>query len=431
LTIYRYPIKITGVDYAMFEKNETGLNPMQKIFVTRLPIFDKKKDVFAYELLFESNIRTGFDSIEKKKDPSEDSTFSGVSTLLINDLRRISNGKRAVIHFNRQMLLSGFPMMFPSEMLGIELKEDSDPENKIARIVKKMKKAGYLVFVTDYLFNNGNISLIKLADIVGVDFRSKGLQKRSSLFEGEAFTPRFLAKNIETAADFDTASEVGYQYFQGGFFNKADIISFRDIPSYKLNLMRILKEINKPSVQFDHIEKILQKDVSITYKLLRFVNSASFGFKTTVHSIRHALTLLGEKEIRKWLSFIVLSSVGTDKPLEMIRSTIIRAKFCEFLGGELDYTTENADFFLMGMFSMVDVFLDRPMEEVLNDLPLAPPVKAALLGKPNTLCSVLELVRDYERGDWRHLHETAKQLNLKQSKIAGLYLDAIEWGKFL
>ena len=404
---------------------------MQEIMIARQPIFDKKKDVFAYELIFEPDIRGSFPSPRKKKETSKDSTLNAVDSLLVNGLKRLCNGKRAVIHFNHRMLLEEFPLMFPSDMLGIELKEDTDPEKKVTQAVEKMKKAGYLVFVTDYLFNEGDVSLIKMADIVGVDFRSQGLQKRASLFEGTPFNPRFLAKNVETAADFDLALETGYQYFQGEFFNKADIISFRNIPSYKVNLMRILKEINKPTVHFDQIEKILQKDVSVTYKLLRFVNSASFGFKTTVQSIRHALTLLGETETRKWLSFIVLSSVGTDKPLELIRNTIIRSKFCESIAGELDYRSDMANFFLMGMFSMVDAFLDRPMEEILADLPLTPPVKAALLGKSNHFSPVLELVRDYERGDWRHLHVIANQLRLKQSQISSLYLDAVEWGKLL
>ena len=243
--------------------------------------------------------------------------------------------------------------------------------------------------------------------------------------------PRFLARGVETSTDFELAAEAGYHYFQGDFFGKEDMISCRNIPSYKLNLMRILKEINKPSVQFDKIEKILQKDVSITYKLLRFVNSAFFGLKTTVQSIRHTLALLGEAEVRKYLSFIVLSSIGTDKPLELIRITIIRARFCEYIASELGFKSDLSNFFLMGMFSMVNAFLDRPMEDILADLPLVSPVKTALLGRPNHFRDVLELVKDYERGDWTHLHQMTRRLKIKEKKIAALYLDAVEWGTFL
>jgi c-di-GMP-related signal transduction protein len=416
----------------MIEKKEIVPNPMDQITVSRQPIFNKKKDVFAYELLFKSDLQDSIKKMNDKKESNDDSSsLKAINGLLITGLKRLSLGKRIVIHFNHQAILSEFPLLFPSDLLAIEIKENSDPENKLTAAVKKMKKAGYLVFLTDNVYNQGEVDLVKLADIIGVDFRSQGIQKRLSTFNSTQSQPRFLAKSIETASDFALATEAGYHYFQGDFFSTADIISFRDIPSYKLNLMRIIKEINKPSVQFDRIEQILQKDVSLTYKLLRFVNSASFGFKTTVQSIRHALTLLGEAEVRKWLSFIVLSSMGTDKPLELIRTTIIRAKFCEYIAAELGFKNELPNFFLMGMFSMVNAFLDRPMDEVLADLPLATPVKAALLGKSNHFNDVLELVKDYERGAWKSLHQMINRLDIKEQKIATLYLDAVEWGKYL
>lgn len=415
----------------MKEKNETIPNSMLEIMVTRQPIFNKKKDVFAYELLFRSDLPGRIKNMKDRRAARDDSSFTAIDSLLVNGLKRMSSGKRVIIHFNQQTLLSEFPMMFPSDLLGIEIRENADPENKVTQVVKKMKKAGHLVLVTEHVYNEGEINLVKMADIVGIDFRSRGIQKRVAVFDGNPNPPWFLARGIETAADFELAAEAGYHYFQGDFFCKEEIIFFRNIPSYKLNLMRILKEINKPSVQFDNIVKILQKDLSITYKLLRFVNSAFFGKKTTVQSIRHALVLLGEAEVRKCLSFIVLSSIGTDNPLELIRVTITRAKFCEYIASELGFKSDLSNFFLMGMFSMVNAFLDRPMEEILADLPLASSVKAALLGKANHLRDVLELVKDYERGDWAHLHQIARRLRIKEKKIASLYLDAVEWGTFL
>lgn len=415
----------------MKEKNETVPNPMHEIMVSRQPIFNKKKDVFAYELLFRSDLPGSIKNMKGRRAARDDSSLTAIDSLLVNGLKRLSTGKRAVIHFNHQTLLSEFPLMFPSDLLGIEIREDADPENKVTEVVKKMKKAGYLILVTDRVFNEGEINLVKMADIVGIDFRSRGIQKRVSVFGRGSILPRFLARGIETSTDFELAVEAGYHYFQGDFFSKEDMISCRNIPSYKLNLMRILKEINKPSVRFDKIEKILQKDVSITYKLLRFVNSAFFGFKTTVQSIRHALALLGEAEVRKCLSFIVLSSIATDKPLESLRITIIRARVCEYIASELGFKSDRSNFFLMGMFSMVNAFLDRPMDDILADLPLASPVKTALLGKPNHFRDVLELVKDYERGDWTHLHQMTRRLKIKEKKIAALYLDAVEWGTFL
>jgi c-di-GMP-related signal transduction protein len=415
----------------MKAKNEAVTNPMLEIVVTRQPIFNKKKDIFAYELMFNSDLPGSIKNMKDRRAARNDSSFAAIDSILVNGLKRLSTGKRVVIHFNQQTLLSEFPMMFSSDLLGIEIRENADPENKVTQVVKKMKKAGYLILVTECVYNEGEINLVNMADIVGIDFRSLGIQKRVEVFDGNPNPPRFLARGIETAADFELALESGYHYFQGDFFCKEEMIFCRNIPSYKLNLMRILKEINKPSVQFDNIVKILQKDFSITYKLLRYVNSSFFGIKINVQSIRHALVLLGEAEVRKCLSFIALSSISTDKPLELIRIAITRARFCEYIALELGFKSDLSSFFLMGMFSMVNAFLDWPMDEILADLPLASPVKAALLGKPNHFRDVLELVKDYERGDWTHLHQMSRRLKIKEKKIAALYMDAVEWGTFL
>jgi len=416
---------------------------IQDIIVTRQPIFDKQKFVFAYELIFRSGqelqdkLMPEYREFKRMNENKEASDPAGIDCLFITGIQRLTGGKRAFIGFNRQMLLDELHLMFPSDLLGVELLEDArtvrntKPGKELVKSLERLKKAGYLLVVNDWLFNKGDISLIKMADIIGVDFRSRGLQKRFSFYEEPYLRPRFLARNVETPTDFEIASDKGYHYFQGEFFSKPDMISVRSIPGYKINFMRILKEINKPTVHFDEIEKILKRDVSLTYKLLRFVNSAAFGFKTTIQSIRHALALLGEVEIRKWLSLIVLSGMGTDKPHELIRTAIIRAKFCESIAGVLKYKSEAAGFFLLGMFSMVDAFLDRPMEEILDDLPLKKEIKSALLGNPNHFRDVLDLVIDYERGEWRNVCEVVNRLKLDEQELSTLYLEAIEWGKLL
>jgi EAL and modified HD-GYP domain-containing signal transduction protein len=409
---------------------EKDMNPLQEVVVTRRPIFDRKKEVFAYELLFKSSFHSHF---EKRKTSKKEkgSELKAVDTLMLNGLKRLTGGKRALINFNRDMLVHEMPKMFPSDMLGVAVMEDADSDRKITEILEQLKHSGYLLIVDDRLFNEGDLKLVKMADIVGVDFRAAGLQKRFSIFEDDPARPRFLARSVETPSDFDMAVKKGYKYFQGNFFSAVDLISVRSIPSYKINLMRILKEINKPKVEFERIEQILKKDISITYKLLRFINSASFGLKTTVQSIRHALNLLGEQDVRKYLSLIVLSSVGTDKPQEMVKNTLVRARFCESIAVELELETNKADYFLLGMFSMVDALMGRPMGEILRDLPLNADVKKALLGKNNTFHKVLQLVRDYESGEWRTFDPIANKLKLDPVKISNLYMEAVEWGKLL
>lgn len=405
---------------------------VNNVIVTRSPIFDRKKEVFAYQLLFKSGSRDVFaDKLLSRGKKSKKDDFKGVDSLMVTGLKTITGGKKAVINFSPEMLANNLPLVFPNDLLGVEITEDAPQGKQIKSSVQKLKNAGYLLFFNDLLFNQGEVGLVKLADVIGVDFRSGGLSKRSGLFDDDATKPRFMATGVETFTDYSVAADKGYQYFQGSFFQMGDVIAMRNIPSYKINFMRILKEINKPSIQFDEIEKILKKDVSITYKLLRFVNSASFGFKTSVQSIIHALNLLGEVEVKKWLSFIILSGIGTDKPQELVKQTIIRAKFCESLAKELNLIKEMPNFFLMGMFSLVDAFLDRPIDEILNELPLDSYVKAALLGKPNRFRDVMELVTDYEQANWKRFGEMAEHLKMEEQQIAALYINAVDWGRFL
>jgi EAL and modified HD-GYP domain-containing signal transduction protein len=434
-------MSICDVKYFVMNKQT---NLMKEVIVTRRPIFDRQKNVFAYELLFkpEPDQQQGLGRIQAKVEGEIDNNSSaGMDALFIAGIKKLTNGKRAVINFDRQMLLNRLHLMFPGDLLGIVIGEEAgqpankkrqkDPDTDITPIVRELKEAGYLLIVNDWWFNEGDVELVRMADIIGVDFHSHGLQKRLALFNGVQQMPRFLAKNLENSSDFQTASEIGYHYFQGELFHQAELISVRNIPGYKTNFMRILKEIHKPAFQISQIEEILKHDVSLTYKLLRFINSAAFGLKNTVQSIRHALTLLGETEVRKWLSLIVLSGIGTDKPHELTTMAIIRAKFCEFLADALNLKSEMPAFFLMGMFSMVDAFLDRPMEDILADLPLKPEVKSALLGQQNRFRDVLNLVLDYERGLWEGVSHRAGKLKLDEQQIGNRYLDAVEWAKLL
>lgn len=402
---------------------------MHEIVVARQPIFDRRKEVFAYELLFKYDFHGQMRL--KSKNNKDGSSMKAVDTLMISSLKQLTWGKRALIGFTRDMLLHEIPQMFPSDLLGVGVEEESDPDRKVTRILEKLKQSGYLVVVDDNIYNTGDINLVRLADIIGVDFRAAGLQKRFSVFDDDPARPRFLARSVETPSDFDAALKNGYMYFQGNFFSAVDMISVRNLPSYKINLMRILKEINKPKVEFERIEQILKKDISITYKLLRFINSARFGLKTTVQSIRHALNLLGEDDVRKYLSLIVLSSVGTDKPQELVKNTLVRARFCEAIAAELDLEKNTSDFFLLGMFSMVDALMGRPMKEILLELPLNREVKKALRGTKNIYYNVLRLVKDYEAGEWRTFDPIADKLKLDPVVVSNLYIEAVEWGKLL
>jgi EAL and modified HD-GYP domain-containing signal transduction protein len=235
---------------------------------------------------------------------------------------------------------------------------------------------------------------------------------------------------VETPEQFRQAYQMGYSYFQGYFFARPVIISGRDIPAFKLHYLQILKEINLPELDYQRLENMIKQEVSLSYKLLRYINSAAFGWRGPIESIRQALVLLGETESRKFVSLVALPSLAQDKPEELVVTAVIRARFCESIAPRVGLSRRKADLFFLGMFSLLGVIMDRPLEEVLAEVGLAPDVREALLEKScgrNPPGWILELVRSYEAAEWDRLAQAARHLRLPAEVIPDLYLDSVHW----
>lgn len=238
-----------------------------------------------------------------------------------------------------------------------------------------------------------------------------------------------VAEKVETRSELHQASEMGYTYFQGYFFSKPEIIVAQDIPGYKLNYLRVLQAVNQPEINLVELENIIKLEPSLTYKLLRYLNSAFFGFRTEIRSIHHALALLGEEELKKWASLIAMAAMGSDKPPELVVNVIIRAVFCESLAPQIGMLNRAADLFLLGMMSLIDAILDRPLPEILEKMPISNEIKEALLGGENRFRDVYETVLAYETADWREFAKKARKLNLHEETVPELYLKSVEWAK--
>jgi EAL and modified HD-GYP domain-containing signal transduction protein len=204
-------------------------------------------------------------------------------------------------------------------------------------------------------------------------------------------------------------------------------MAHRDVPGNKLQYLRVLQEIQRPEINLEQIERIIRRDLALTFKLLRYLNSAAFSFKNEIETIRQALMLLGERQIRKWASLVIIASLGQDKPEELVRQALIRARFCETLGPLLGLGHRAEDLFLTGMMSLIDAILDHPLEQLLKDLPLNSEIRDALTGHENRLSQVYSLTVAYERGDWETLARLTAQLGVSGPDLLTLYLSAVEW----
>ncbi len=396
------------------------------VFIARQPIFDAKQRVYGYELLY----RSGVENVCAETD-GDMASFSVIgNTLLVVGLEPISQGKRVFVNFTRKLLLEGAATYLPKGIGVVEILEDVEPDDRLIRAIKRISLQGYMLALDDFILRGNEYSpFLNLVDIIKVDLRQADEEER------EAIALRFprsgrvklLAEKTETREEFADALKMGYSYFQGYFFCKPAILARRDISGHKIHYLRILKEVSADNPSFDKIRNIIEHNPSFAYKLLKYINSAFFGLRQEVSSIMHALQLLGEDEIRKWASLAVLMELGNDQPQELLRLCLVRARFSENLASKAGYRQQKSEFFFMGLFSCMDVLLGRPMEEIVEDLPIRTPIKEALLGKINLFRLVLDLAISYEKANWMDFPLLASRLGIEESEVQQSYSNSIEW----
>jgi EAL and modified HD-GYP domain-containing signal transduction protein len=395
------------------------------VFVARQPIFNRKLEVFAYELLFRSsgveNFFPGGDSNRAASSVISNSAF-------LFGLETLTAGKRGFINVTRDVLLKDYVSFLPKEIAVIEVLETVKPDREVIAACRRLKEAGYLLALDDFVYDDGFKNLFEHVDIIKVDFLGTSPEERRNLVQRLGpWEIEFLAEKVETQKDFDLAVSLGYAYFQGYFFSKPVIVQGKDIPGFKLNYLQILKEIHRPELNLDQIEEIIKREVSLSYKLLRYINSPFFRWRQEVSSIRHALILMGDRNVKKWVSFVILAGMGEDRPQELITGAVVRARFCELIASMTRLRNREEDLFLMGMFSLIDAIVNRPLSELLMEIPIADDVKNGLLGEQNAIREIFDVVVSYERGDWKVFSERAATLGINESEIAGLYLQSLIW----
>ncbi len=393
-------------------------------FLARQPIHDRNGKIFGYELLF----RTGLDNYFDYPDQDRASSRVIANSFLLFSIEEMAGGARAFLNFTRHVLVHDFGSVLPREHTVIEVLENVPPDAQVVAACQRLKEQGFLLALDDFVDLPEYAPLVDLADIIKVDFLTCDHACRADF--AARFLPqgiRLLAEKVETQEDYEMAKALGYHYFQGYFFSRPVILSRKDIPTAKLPYLRILKETNAPDIDFPKLAEAIQAEVATAYKLLRYINSAFFGLRKPVTSIVQALALLGEREFKKWISLLSLAALATDKPTELLNISLIRGKFCEKAASLLGYGHRNEDLFLMGLFSLLDAILDRPLEDVLAAIPMTDDTRAALLGEEGRLRTLLLLATAMERGDWGALPALTASLAIEEGQLAPLYLEAVQW----
>lgn len=397
-----------------------------EVFLARQPIFDLRQNVFGYELLYRSQQSAVYDGVD-----GDQATLSVIhNTFLLMGVENLTGGRKAFINFTRKLLEKEVALTLPTQGVIIEILEDIVPDEAMVAVCAALKKAGYSLALDDFVLKQMGNPLLQFADIIKVDLRQTTMEESRMIVE--QYAPKgikLLAEKTETLEEFTAAKGIGFVYFQGYFFSKPVIVSRKDIPSAKINHLRMIREINREDLDMRQLETIVKQDTSLTYKLLRYINSPFFGLRQSISSIQNALVLLGEREVRKWTSLVLLTSLGQDKPAEVLITSLARAKLCEALAAEVGLKSKAPELFLVGMFSMIDVLIGRPLEELLQEMLLPQEVKDALNGQNNTYRNVLDLVLSNEKGDWEAFAACAATLTFDASKVPDLYVNALQWAE--
>lgn len=396
-----------------------------QVCVARQPILDARKRVFGYELLYRA-ART-------------DTSWAGgpgnqASARVLNDallslgLDTLTSGKFAFLNVSEQVLLQDVITVLPPDGIIVELLENIPVTPEVVEACRSLQRRGYAIALDDYTPGCSAEELLPYAKYVKIDLLltpPEQLVPLSSQLLAKGL--RLLAEKVETAESFETAHKAGCSLFQGYFFCRPTTYSKGAIAPRRIAYLRLLAALNKPNVTSAMLEEIIKQDASFSYRVLRSANSAAFGLRQTVRSIQEALILIGQDRVRKWASIWAMAGLSDGATSELVNITILRARCCELLGQTSKYDSGDSDHFLLGLCSLLDVILGRPMDVALEDLPLSAATRAALLGDDNPERHILDAVTAYERGAWEAAAQAALRGGIDGDRLPEAYAGALRW----
>jgi EAL and modified HD-GYP domain-containing signal transduction protein len=399
----------------------------QPIFVARQPIFNRERKVWGYELLFRHSLEINKASVID----GELATQKVIADGFVLATSGMPSHLKCLINFPQKLLLDDSALALPPDRCVVEVLENVEPVPEIIEACQRLKKAGYLLALDDFVGQPGYEPLLELADIVKVDVlplsKDEFIELAGRL---KQYSCKMLAEKVEGHRMFALASHLGFDLFQGFFFSKPEIVSGKKLSAEELTRLQLLKELSRSDFDFARMRAIVEKDVSLTYRLLKYINSASFGLDQKIDSIGRAMVLLGRDRLLQWLRVVVMSDMdSTPGGREVMLLSAQRGRFLQLLALRGQTKLEPDGMFLLGFLSLLDVLLKQPLEDLLSELPLDEKLKMGLLDKKDPCHRWLELARCQERGDWPCVVELIEILELDPSETALCFVKASKWAQ--
>jgi c-di-GMP-related signal transduction protein len=392
-------------------------------YVARQPILTSNEQVFGYELLFRDGVEDYFQST----DPDAASRNT-VDTSMLMGLDILCDGRRAFINCTRETLLKDYVTLLPPGQVVVEIVASVPVDDLVKAACIRLKEGGYTLALDDFVVDDPRSEFAKFADIIKLDIKTTSADERAALVKRYGNPAcHMLAKKVETREEFSACQRAGFSYFQGYFFRKPELLHAREIPKNRANYLRLLQAVSHDEIELKEIDSIIKGEASLCYRLLRYLNSAAFGFSSDIHSIKHGLSILGEREIRRWVRMVAALGAGQDKPSDLVLSAMVRARYCELLGPKIPHG--ESDLFLVGLLSLMDAILEIPMGVVLEGISLDRETRAVLLGQKSQLDPIYRLMLSQEVADWPKLSELCAQMKLPETLLTECHWKAMQWAR--
>ena len=392
---------------------------MERVLVSRQPIYRADCSELGYELLF----RNRNEDRASFSDGDQATAEVIVNTFMEIGLNEMVGKHLAFINFDRNLILGNYCECLPQERVVLEILETITPDAEFVQKLRALRAKGYRIALDDFVCTEPFYPLLDVANFVKFDVMANDWASvESSVNTVRKYPVKLIAEKVETREQFERCKAFGFDYFQGYFFCRPQLVEGRRAPVSRLASIRLITKLNSPNVDVKELEQAIRQDVSLSYKLLRYINSAMYSLERPVNSIGHAIMLIGQQTLRTWASLILFTSFD-DKARDIMVTGAVRARMCEHLATALRIPNPER-LFLVGLLSVLDAILDRPMDQILPSLPLEPAIVDALLHQTGALAPVLRCVLEYEN---RHWDEARASVDLDEETIREAYRKALAW----
>jgi len=386
-------------------------------FVARQPILDRQLRPVAYELLFRQGLENQFPDIS-----AELATTTLIAEQFLSQpIQKLVGEQLCFINFPYSLLLEGMADSLPVDRVVIEILEDAEPDEPLLACVRRLKEKGFKLALDDFTLDASWEPFLPYIDVIKFDFLHTPHHLIADFIQQHPDTSlTFLAEKVENHEAFIAAKTMGITLFQGYFFSRPEIVKRKSLSDSQLTIMQLLQEINKEHIDYTRIDALLSRDVSLSYKLLRYVNNLKYHPSQPITSFQQAASYLGKQEFRRFISLVTATSGDERKSSELYRMSVIRARFCELLSLHRKGWSDPSEAFLCGLFSLLDAILDQPIKEIVRHTPLSDNIVNALVHRQGELAFYMGFAIDYEQMNWPQLLEKSKDQNERESDGAML-----------